>query len=258
MLQDVTLKCCVRLVRPLQKSTRSTQHLLKWTCHEETTSWNITPPIGPNTDVSIGVIEYGKITLPCAFETPDAFETFWNVSKTTIPNKKIKKKEKRKRNSCPLSYIEVIANAILSSRHKEASLSEIYSFIEDNYPEFTENRVRWKNTIRHNLSLHDCFQPDEIALHRSGCRWRIHPSFVTEFSRGDFSRRKATQVPPFALDSGFIPHPLPMPALALSCHMCQPTSSTFVPHYGMLQFHRQGMHVPYGQHPYYPWDHYMH
>ncbi|XP_078364009.1 forkhead box protein I2-like [Oculina patagonica] len=116
------------------------------------------------------------------------------------------KKQKRKRNSCPLSYIEVIANAILSSRRKGASLSEIYSFIEDNYPEFTENRVRWKNTVRHNLSLHECFQRDEIALHRSGCRWRIHPSFVAEFSRGDFSRRKATQVPPFALDSGFSPH----------------------------------------------------
>ncbi|KAL9976321.1 hypothetical protein ACROYT_G013607 [Oculina patagonica] len=169
-------------------------------------------------------------------------------------------KQKRKRNSCPLSYIEVIAYAILSSPRKRTTLSEIYSFIEDNYPEFTENRVRWKNTVRHNLSLHECFQRGEIALDRTGCYWRIHPSFVADFSRGDFSRRKASQISPFALDTVYSPleHPIPLPGSAFSWHTCQPTSSAFVPHVGMLQFHGPGMHIPYGQHPYFPWDHYMH
>ncbi|KAL9976319.1 hypothetical protein ACROYT_G013605 [Oculina patagonica] len=184
------------------------------------------------------------------------------------------KKQKGKRNSCPVSYIEVIAYAILSSPRKRTTLSEIYSFIEDNYPEFIENRVRWKNTVRHNLSIHKCFQRGEIALDKTGCYWRIHPSFVADFSRGDFSRRKTTQTPPFILDSGYSPdssqilpfaldggynqHPIPLHCSAFPCHMCQPTSSAFAPHFGMLQFHRQGMHVPYGQHPYYPWEHYMH
>ncbi|KAL9976318.1 hypothetical protein ACROYT_G013604 [Oculina patagonica] len=118
---------------------------------------------------------------------------------------KQKKKQKGKRNSCPLSYIEVIAYAILSSPRKRTTLSEIYSFIEDSYPEFIENRVRWKNTVHHNLSIHKCFQRGEIALDKTGCYWRIHPSFVAHFSRGDFSRRKATQIPPFTLDSGYSP-----------------------------------------------------
>lgn len=170
-----------------------------------------------------------------------------------------KEKQKRKRNSCPLSYIEIIAYAILSSPRKRATLSEIYSFIVDNYPEFTENRVRWKNTVRHNLSLHECFQRGEIAFDRTGCYWRIHPSFMADFSRGDFSRRKVTQIPPFLLDGGYSPleHPLPAPSSAVSWHICQPTSSACVPHVGMLQFHRRGLHVPYEQHPYFPWDHHM-
>lgn len=171
------------------------------------------------------------------------------------------KKAKGKRNSCPLSYIEVIAYAILSSPRKRTTLSEIYSFIQDNYPEFTENRVRWKNTVRHNLSLHECFQRGEIALDRTGCYWRIHPSFVADFSRGDFSRRKAAQFPPFALDGGYssLEHSMPLPGSAFSWHVCEPPSSAIVPYAGMLQFHRRGIHVPYGQHPYFPpWDYYMH
>ena len=105
-------------------------------------------------------------------------------------NKKQKKKQKRRRNSSPLSYIEVIAYAILRSPQKRVTLSEIYNFIQNNYPSFTEHRIRWKNTVRHNLSLHECFQRGEIAMDKAGCYWHIHPSFLEAFSRGDFSRRK--------------------------------------------------------------------
>lgn len=170
-----------------------------------------------------------------------------------------KVKPKRKRNSCPLSYIEVIAYAILSSPRKRITLSEIYSFIQDSYPEFTENRVRWKNTVRHNLSLHECFQRGEIAYDRTGCYWRIHPSFVADFSRGDFSRRKSLQALPFALDGGYssLENPFPAPGPAFPYHTCEPpTSPAFLPHVGMFQFYRHA-HAPYGQHNYFPWDHCM-
>ena len=106
-------------------------------------------------------------------------------------NQNQKKKQRKRRNSSPFSYIEIIAYAILSSPQKRATLYEIYSFIQNNYPSFTEHRVRWKNTVRHNLSLHECFQRGGIAVDRAGCYWHIHPSFVVAFSRGDFSRRKS-------------------------------------------------------------------
>ena len=100
-------------------------------------------------------------------------------------HQKRKKKQKRRRNSSPLSH------AILRSPQKRVTLSEFYSFIQNNHPSFTQNRVRRKNTVRHNLSLHECFQWGEIAMDKAGCYWHIHPSFLEAFSRGDFSRRKS-------------------------------------------------------------------
>ena len=159
------------------------------------------------------------------------------------------KKEKRKRNSCPLSYVEAIAHAILSSPQRQKTLSEIYSFIQDTYPEFTENRVRWKNTVRHNLSLQECFQRGEIAYNNGGCYWRIHPKFLANFSRGDFSRRKIPQTPQFVMKSLYSYSHLFAPDLVFPFHLYGQVSP-FVPCVEML--HRPGnMRAPYGQHPYF-------
>lgn len=165
-----------------------------------------------------------------------------------------KKKPKRKRNSSPLSYIEVISYAILNSPRKRVTLAEIYSFIQDNYPGFTENRERWKNTVRHNLSLHECFQRGKIAMEKGACYWHIHPSFLAEFSRGDFSRRKLTQSPPSlegtnsSYENQFV-----VPTPVFPCHFCEPIP-LFLSPFGSLQYHhdhRRAIPVPpYGQHPY--------
>lgn len=56
-----------------------------------------------------------------------------------------------------LSYIGLIAMAILSSREKKMVLSEVYQWIIDNYPYFRSRGPGWRNSIRHNLSLNDCF-----------------------------------------------------------------------------------------------------
>lgn len=56
-----------------------------------------------------------------------------------------------------LSYIGLIATAILSSRQKKMILSEVYQWIIDNYPYFRTKGPGWRNSIRHNLSLNDCF-----------------------------------------------------------------------------------------------------
>lgn len=56
-----------------------------------------------------------------------------------------------------LSYIGLIAMAILSSQEKKMVLSEVYQWIIDNYPYFRTRGPGWRNSIRHNLSLNDCF-----------------------------------------------------------------------------------------------------
>ena len=97
-------------------------------------------------------------------------------------NQNQKKKQRKRPNSRPFSYIEMIAYAILSSPQKRATLSGIYSFIQNNYPSFTEHRECWKNTVRHNLSIQECFQRGGIAVDRASCYWLINPRFVAAYS----------------------------------------------------------------------------
>jgi len=152
-------------------------------------------------------------------------------------------KQKRKRNSSSLSYVAVIAHAILSSPRQRLPLCEIYRFIEERHPEFTENRARWKNTVRHNLSLHDCFVRGEIASNRKGCNWRIHPSFVAEFSRGDFSRHKLSQSPPFLVGIGYeTSYGIGLQANS-PCYICESTRRV-LPSSEWLQFQRQEIQHP--------------
>ncbi|KAK5848978.1 hypothetical protein PBY51_008655 [Eleginops maclovinus] len=58
----------------------------------------------------------------------------------------------------PYSYMAMIQFAINSGKSRRMTLKEIYMWIEDHFPYFREvAKPGWKNSIRHNLSLHDMF-----------------------------------------------------------------------------------------------------
>ncbi|VDN37879.1 unnamed protein product [Gongylonema pulchrum] len=90
-----------------------------------------------------------------------------------------------------LSYIGLIAMAILSSRDKKMVLSEVYQWIIDNYPYFRSRGPGWRNSIRHNLSLNDCFVKAGRSANGKGHYWAIHPANLDDFKKGDFRRRRA-------------------------------------------------------------------
>lgn len=89
------------------------------------------------------------------------------------------------------SYIGLIAMAILSSRDKKLVLSDIYQWILDNYPYFRTRGPGWRNSIRHNLSLNDCFIKSGRSANGKGHYWAIHPANIDDFQKGDFRRRRA-------------------------------------------------------------------
>ncbi|CAF3145170.1 unnamed protein product [Rotaria sp. Silwood2] len=79
----------------------------------------------------------------------------------------------------PYSYVTLIRQAILSTRMRRMTLNEIYQWIIDSYPYFRAAPPKWKNSIRHNLSLNKCFK----RLQRStndpgkGSYWAVDESY---------------------------------------------------------------------------------
>ncbi|KAK3098180.1 hypothetical protein FSP39_016930 [Pinctada imbricata] len=91
----------------------------------------------------------------------------------------------------PHSYIALISMAILSKPDRKILLCDIYQYIMDNFPYYNNKEKAWRNSIRHNLSLNECFVKNGRADNGKGNYWSIHPACVEDFARGDFRRRQA-------------------------------------------------------------------
>ena len=97
----------------------------------------------------------------------------------------------RRQEKPPYSYIALIVMAIQASPTKRCTLSEIYQFLQQRFPFFRGSYQGWKNSVRHNLSLNECFikLPKGLGRPGKGHYWTIDPTAEFMFEEGSFRRR---------------------------------------------------------------------
>ncbi|VDP01305.1 unnamed protein product [Heligmosomoides polygyrus] len=73
-------------------------------------------------------------------------------------------------------------------------MAEIYTFLQEHFDFFRGEYVGWRNSIRHNLSLNDCFvklpkEAGERYVGRKGHKWTISDNCEFLLEEGAFRRR---------------------------------------------------------------------
>ena len=140
-------------------------------------------------------------------------------------NNSAKRSGARRQEKPPYSYIALIVMAIQSSPQRRLTLSEIYQFLQQRFPFFRGSYTGWKNSVRHNLSLNECFikLPKSMGRPGKGHYWAIDPTAELMFEEGSFRRRprgfrrKVQAMKPYPLYQG-----APPPTLTSPYDVCPP------------------------------------
>ncbi|XP_072939769.1 forkhead box protein O isoform X3 [Epargyreus clarus] len=98
-----------------------------------------------------------------------------------LPSSTLTKKNSSRRNAWGnLSYADLITQAITSAQDNRLTLSQIYEWMVQNVPYFKDkgdsnSSAGWKNSIRHNLSLHNRFMRVQNEGTGKSSWWMINP-----------------------------------------------------------------------------------
>ena len=137
-------------------------------------------------------LDHSIVAVPTEPETPPSAEEDGSDGM----NNSVKKSDSnslshRRPEKPPYSYIALIVMAIQNSPAKKLTLSEIYNFLQTRFEFFRGSYQGWKNSVRHNLSLNECFikLPKGLGRPGKGHYWTIDPASEFMFEEGSFRRR---------------------------------------------------------------------
>lgn len=109
----------------------------------------------------------------------------------------IKKKKKKLlflRNFLIIIYTLTILFIDLSYSENSDSLLEVifdFHMSHNLHSLLFKQDKNWRNSVRHNLSLNECFIKAGRSDNGKGHFWAIHPANFQDFSNGDYHRRRA-------------------------------------------------------------------
>jgi len=118
---------------------------------------------------------YANELSPTELRSPDEYS-----SGALTPPASAKKSTTRRNAWGNMSYADLITQAILSSPEKRLTLSQVYEWMVQNVPYFRDkgdsnSSAGWKNSIRHNLSLHSRFMRIQNEGAGKSSWWVINP-----------------------------------------------------------------------------------
>ena len=109
----------------------------------------------------------------------------------------------------PYSYVALISMAIQTCLEKRLTLNGIYDYITKNFPYYRNRENQgWRNSIRHNLSLHECFMklPAKGGKNGKSHYWVLDPQHEVLFEEGNYRRRRRRPVKRVSLNPPYAPY----------------------------------------------------